>query len=204
MFQIVSSEGGFEMVCKEKRWSKVAGRMGFPSGKGAGSLMRSHYERILYPYELFQSGATLTVSGASCSSFTSCLHDINNSVTCMKIVNKQENKKVFFHTHVFPNQGIQRLYDEGDDGEEVDEGVGDEAVEEEEQDEEEEEEEEEEDKDGEGDATQTKDQLLPERRSRRLKSEVNRKQQHDLLITVSLAGRLGHMIESLIPAPNRS
>uniref|UniRef100_A0A671V917 [histone H3]-trimethyl-L-lysine(4) demethylase n=1 Tax=Sparus aurata TaxID=8175 RepID=A0A671V917_SPAAU len=60
--KIVSSEGGFETVCKEKRWSKVASRMGFPPGKGTGSLLRSHYERILYPYELFQSGATLTVS----------------------------------------------------------------------------------------------------------------------------------------------
>uniref|UniRef100_A0A674C7M0 [histone H3]-trimethyl-L-lysine(4) demethylase n=1 Tax=Salmo trutta TaxID=8032 RepID=A0A674C7M0_SALTR len=60
--KIVSSEGGFETVCKEKRWSKVASRMGFPPGKGMGSLLRSHFERILYPYELFQSGATLTVS----------------------------------------------------------------------------------------------------------------------------------------------
>ncbi|XP_044042840.1 lysine-specific demethylase 5A isoform X2 [Siniperca chuatsi] len=125
--KIVSSEGGFETVCKEKRWSKVASRMGFPSGKGTGSLLRSHYERILYPYELFQSGATLT--------------------------------------------GIQRLYDEGDDAEELDEGVGEEAVEEEEQDEEEDKE-----KDGEGDASQTKDQLLPERRSRRLKSERENKE----------------------------
>ena len=63
-FQVVSSEGGFETVCKEKRWSKVSSRMGFPPGKGTGSLLRSHYERILYPYELFQSGATLTVSAA--------------------------------------------------------------------------------------------------------------------------------------------
>lgn len=63
VFQIVSSEGGFETVCKEKRWSKVTSRMGYPSGRGTGSLLRSHYERILYPYELFQSGATLTVSG---------------------------------------------------------------------------------------------------------------------------------------------
>uniref|UniRef100_A0A667ZN87 [histone H3]-trimethyl-L-lysine(4) demethylase n=1 Tax=Myripristis murdjan TaxID=586833 RepID=A0A667ZN87_9TELE len=63
--KIVSSEGGFERVCKEKRWSKVASRMGFPAGKGTGSLLRSHYERILYPYELFQSGATLTVTRLS-------------------------------------------------------------------------------------------------------------------------------------------
>lgn len=60
--KIVSSEGGFETVCKEKLWAKVSSRMSFPPGKGTGSLLRSHYERILYPYELFQSGATLTVS----------------------------------------------------------------------------------------------------------------------------------------------
>ena len=62
LMQIVSAEGGFDTVCKEKRWSKVASRMGFPSGKGTGSLLRSHFEKILYPYELFQSGASLTVS----------------------------------------------------------------------------------------------------------------------------------------------
>uniref|UniRef100_A0A669DCJ7 [histone H3]-trimethyl-L-lysine(4) demethylase n=1 Tax=Oreochromis niloticus TaxID=8128 RepID=A0A669DCJ7_ORENI len=55
--KIVSSEGGFETVCKEKLWSKVASRMGYPPGKGTGSLLRSHYERILYPYELFQTGS---------------------------------------------------------------------------------------------------------------------------------------------------
>uniref|UniRef100_A0A8C5BXI1 [histone H3]-trimethyl-L-lysine(4) demethylase n=1 Tax=Gadus morhua TaxID=8049 RepID=A0A8C5BXI1_GADMO len=59
--KMVSSEGGFVTVCKEKWWSKVASRMGFPPGRGVGSLLRSHYEKILYPYELFQSGASLTV-----------------------------------------------------------------------------------------------------------------------------------------------
>uniref|UniRef100_A0A8B9LSY9 [histone H3]-trimethyl-L-lysine(4) demethylase n=1 Tax=Astyanax mexicanus TaxID=7994 RepID=A0A8B9LSY9_ASTMX len=58
--KLVSAEGGFELVCKEKRWSKIASRMGFPSGKGSGTLLRSHFQRILYPYELFQSGASLT------------------------------------------------------------------------------------------------------------------------------------------------
>ncbi len=62
--QLVSAEGGFEVVCKEKRWSRISSRMGFPAGKGVGSLLRSHFERILYPYELFQSGASLSVSPA--------------------------------------------------------------------------------------------------------------------------------------------
>ncbi|XP_066580391.1 lysine-specific demethylase 5A isoform X2 [Amia ocellicauda] len=118
--KIVSAEGGFEMVCKGKKWSKVASRMGYPQGKGTGSLLRSHFERILYPYELFQSGATLT--------------------------------------------GIQKLYEEGEDREEGEEGVEGGG------------EEEEEEEDSPCDRTRAKDPLLPpgqplpERRSRRLKS----------------------------------
>ncbi|XP_077565840.1 lysine-specific demethylase 5A [Stigmatopora nigra] len=121
--KVVASEGGFETVCKEKRWSKVGSRMGFPPGKGTGSLLRSHYERILYPYELFQSGASLTT-------------------------------------------GLQQLYVDSEDCEGVDEGVGEETVEDDDR-----EEDEGKDKDGEVDLAQTK-----ERRSRRLKSERENKE----------------------------
>uniref|UniRef100_A0AAQ5YMU5 [histone H3]-trimethyl-L-lysine(4) demethylase n=1 Tax=Amphiprion ocellaris TaxID=80972 RepID=A0AAQ5YMU5_AMPOC len=54
--KIVTDEGGFEMVCKERRWARVAQRLGYPPGKNIGSLLRSHYERIVYPFEMFQSG----------------------------------------------------------------------------------------------------------------------------------------------------
>uniref|UniRef100_A0A665UF64 [histone H3]-trimethyl-L-lysine(4) demethylase n=1 Tax=Echeneis naucrates TaxID=173247 RepID=A0A665UF64_ECHNA len=57
--KIVTDEGGFEMVCKERRWARVAQRLGYPPGKNIGSLLRSHYERIVYPFEMFQSGASL-------------------------------------------------------------------------------------------------------------------------------------------------
>lgn len=50
------------MVCKERRWARVAQRLGYPPGKNIGSLLRSHYERIIYPFEMFQSGASLPVS----------------------------------------------------------------------------------------------------------------------------------------------
>lgn len=60
--QVVTDEGGFEMVCKERRWARVAQRLGYPPGKNIGSLLRSHYERIVYPFEMFQSGASLPVS----------------------------------------------------------------------------------------------------------------------------------------------
>ncbi|XP_043944415.1 lysine-specific demethylase 5A [Protopterus annectens] len=58
--KIVASEGGFEVVTKEKKWAKVTSRMNYQPGKGTGSLLKSHYERLLYPYELFQSGASLS------------------------------------------------------------------------------------------------------------------------------------------------
>lgn len=60
-FQIVTDEGGFEMVCKERHWARVAQRLGYPPGKNIGSLLRSHYERIVYPFEMFQSGSSLMV-----------------------------------------------------------------------------------------------------------------------------------------------
>ena len=54
------------MVCKERKWSKVASRLSYPPGKGVGSMLKIHYERILYPFDVFQSGATLDpeVSGS--------------------------------------------------------------------------------------------------------------------------------------------
>lgn len=60
------------------------------------------------------------------------------------------------------------MYDDEADGEEVDEGVGEEAMEEEEQ-------EEDDEKEKEGDVTQAKERHPSERRSRRLKPEVEGK-----------------------------
>ncbi|KAM6149263.1 lysine-specific demethylase 5C-like [Rhynchocyon petersi] len=57
--KIVMEEGGYEAICKDRRWARVAQRLNYPPGKNIGSLLRSHYERIVYPYEMFQSGANL-------------------------------------------------------------------------------------------------------------------------------------------------
>ncbi|XP_010778965.1 lysine (K)-specific demethylase 5Ba isoform X2 [Notothenia coriiceps] len=63
--RLVNEEGGFDAVCRERRWTKISVKMGFAPGKAIGSHLRAHYERILYPYNLFQTGdnqprATLT------------------------------------------------------------------------------------------------------------------------------------------------
>ncbi|XP_056128822.1 lysine (K)-specific demethylase 5Ba [Lampris incognitus] len=57
--KLVNEEGGFDAVCRERRWSKISVKMGFAPGKAIGSHLRAHYERILYPYNLFQTGANL-------------------------------------------------------------------------------------------------------------------------------------------------
>ncbi|KAI3357475.1 hypothetical protein L3Q82_015889 [Scortum barcoo] len=57
--KLVADEGGFEVVCRDRRWTKIAMQMGFAPGKAVGSHLRGHYEKTLYPYNLFQSGANL-------------------------------------------------------------------------------------------------------------------------------------------------
>uniref|UniRef100_A0A3Q2Y4L1 [histone H3]-trimethyl-L-lysine(4) demethylase n=1 Tax=Hippocampus comes TaxID=109280 RepID=A0A3Q2Y4L1_HIPCM len=57
--KLVAEEGGFDIVCRDRRWTKIAMQMGFAPGKAVGSHLRGHYEKTLYPYNLFQSGANL-------------------------------------------------------------------------------------------------------------------------------------------------
>uniref|UniRef100_A0A8C9SL86 [histone H3]-trimethyl-L-lysine(4) demethylase n=1 Tax=Scleropages formosus TaxID=113540 RepID=A0A8C9SL86_SCLFO len=57
--ELVAEEGGFDAICRERRWTKIAMKMGFAPGRAVGSHLRAHYERILYPYNLFQAGANL-------------------------------------------------------------------------------------------------------------------------------------------------
>lgn len=61
LFKLVNEEGGFDAVCRERRWTRISVKMGFAPGKAVGSHLRAHYERILYPYNLFQTGANLPV-----------------------------------------------------------------------------------------------------------------------------------------------
>ena len=59
LFFIFIFIGGFNNVTKDRKWSKVACYMGYPQGKGIGTMLKSHYERLLYPYEVFSEGKSL-------------------------------------------------------------------------------------------------------------------------------------------------
>uniref|UniRef100_A0A1W7RA81 [histone H3]-trimethyl-L-lysine(4) demethylase n=1 Tax=Hadrurus spadix TaxID=141984 RepID=A0A1W7RA81_9SCOR len=59
LHKAVQEEGGMDTVTRDRKWSKIASRMGYPQGRSIGSLLRQHYERILYPYDIFRSGASL-------------------------------------------------------------------------------------------------------------------------------------------------
>ena len=61
LVKLVNEEGGFDAVCRERRWTKISVKLGFAAGKAVGSHLRAHYERILYPYNLFQTGDNLPV-----------------------------------------------------------------------------------------------------------------------------------------------
>jgi histone demethylase JARID1 len=63
LHKTVQEEGGFESCTRDKKWSRVAVRLGYNTSrqnKGpVASLLRQHYERILFPYDVFLSGATI-------------------------------------------------------------------------------------------------------------------------------------------------
>uniref|UniRef100_A0A8C9ZG73 [histone H3]-trimethyl-L-lysine(4) demethylase n=1 Tax=Sander lucioperca TaxID=283035 RepID=A0A8C9ZG73_SANLU len=71
--KLVADEGGFDIVCQDRRWTKIAMHMGFAPGKAVGSHLRGHYEKILYPYNLFQSGANLATLCDGVSNVSCCL-----------------------------------------------------------------------------------------------------------------------------------
>ncbi|KAG7166548.1 Lysine-specific demethylase 5C-like [Homarus americanus] len=55
----VWSEGGNDQVSKERKWNKIASRMGFPANKNLGTLLKAHYERILQPFDIFNKGKSV-------------------------------------------------------------------------------------------------------------------------------------------------
>lgn len=56
LHRFIQEEGGVEIATRDRKWTKVAARMGFPPGKGVGTLLKNHYDRILYPFDVFQQG----------------------------------------------------------------------------------------------------------------------------------------------------
>ncbi|KFB41574.1 AGAP004854-PA-like protein [Anopheles sinensis] len=62
LHKIVNQEGGLEVVTKERKWSKVACRMGYQQGKSVGSNLRHHYDRLLYPFDVYRSGKVVDLA----------------------------------------------------------------------------------------------------------------------------------------------
>ena len=53
--------GGADYLTKERKWNKIATRMGYPNNKNLGNLLKSHYERIIHPYDIFTKGKSVKV-----------------------------------------------------------------------------------------------------------------------------------------------
>ncbi|EFX69009.1 hypothetical protein DAPPUDRAFT_301194 [Daphnia pulex] len=58
LHKLVQEEGGMELITKERRWTTLATRMGLKTAnnKGIGGILRTHYERVVYPYVIFETG----------------------------------------------------------------------------------------------------------------------------------------------------
>ncbi|XP_053310212.1 lysine-specific demethylase 5B [Spea bombifrons] len=103
--KLVAEEGGLEVVCRERKWTKIATRMGFAPGKAVGSHIRGHFERILYPYNLFQASASLTAPD-SCTNISVFLD--NAELEKKQILSGPDVKEKEYKPHDIPQrQSIQ-------------------------------------------------------------------------------------------------
>uniref|UniRef100_A0A146KQ53 [histone H3]-trimethyl-L-lysine(4) demethylase n=1 Tax=Lygus hesperus TaxID=30085 RepID=A0A146KQ53_LYGHE len=56
LHQLVQREGGAHSVTRGKKWGKIAMQMGLSKdNRGSATTLRSHYEKILLPYDIFLS-----------------------------------------------------------------------------------------------------------------------------------------------------
>uniref|UniRef100_H2Y6C3 [histone H3]-trimethyl-L-lysine(4) demethylase n=1 Tax=Ciona savignyi TaxID=51511 RepID=H2Y6C3_CIOSA len=57
--------GGFQDVCKNKLWNTVCNKVSLSLPKNFGTVLRQHYERILYPFDIMKSGVLLELPNNS-------------------------------------------------------------------------------------------------------------------------------------------
>lgn len=67
LMQAVEEEGGFDAVNRERKWSKIADRLGYgqSSSKGISAVLQQHYKKILYPYDLFNQSKSADAKAVS-------------------------------------------------------------------------------------------------------------------------------------------
>lgn len=54
LYKLVELEGGFDKLNIEKKWNRIAARMGYVNEKTVAPLLRQYYKRLLLPYEKFE------------------------------------------------------------------------------------------------------------------------------------------------------
>jgi histone demethylase JARID1 len=60
-FKAVEVEGGFDSVCKNQRWSHLARQLNYKEIQSA-RIIKNHYENLLYPYLMFETGESQSIS----------------------------------------------------------------------------------------------------------------------------------------------
>jgi len=51
--QAVQDDDGFDVVTRDRKWIHIAVRLGYQPAKGIASTLRQHYEKLIYPYDVF-------------------------------------------------------------------------------------------------------------------------------------------------------
>lgn len=83
LYRAVQDEGGLDTASRDRKWSKIASRMNYPQGKSVGTILKNHYEKILYPFDVFMTdqqhehGNAAGTDSVSNSPEKNCANDCN-------------------------------------------------------------------------------------------------------------------------------
>lgn len=85
--KLVETAGGFESLIKTTKWGCIAKELGLKEPTSSRNI-KIHFEKILYPFLLFESGVTIPVS---------------NTPTKRSILNRSESHELAFSETETPN-----------------------------------------------------------------------------------------------------
>ncbi|CAH1122938.1 unnamed protein product [Ceutorhynchus assimilis] len=62
LHRIVKREGGFNEVTKQRKWTKVSIHLGYQIGQNVGPILKQHYERLIYPFDVSKEGKKVPIT----------------------------------------------------------------------------------------------------------------------------------------------
>ncbi|XP_059046452.1 lysine-specific demethylase 5-like [Achroia grisella] len=114
----VDEEGGFENCNTPKKWRKIANAMGYSQNANAMNFLRSNYEKILLPYDIFEKSKANLLKTVKKLETKNDVKDVDTSKPLFKAISVESIIKTSSEVHTTedgPTTACKRPKTESDD-----------------------------------------------------------------------------------------